>query len=169
MLVDPRRGLLDVLGPEWLSGTAVVPAEAASMLAGAADAVGKRVPGADISPAQLRERSWWGGPHMFVVIDDLELTQNAAPLSAMLPLVPYANDIGLHLIISRSGSGANRAMYEATLAGLRDGGAPFVVLDVSTDEGPLVGTRKVANLPPGRGRWVSRRRGEFLLQVAQRT
>ena len=34
VLVDPRRGLLDVLGPQWLSGTAVVPDEAASMLAG---------------------------------------------------------------------------------------------------------------------------------------
>ena len=167
VLVDPRRGLLDVLEPQWLSGTAVVPDEAAAMLAGAGGAVGKRVPGADITPAQLRERSWWHGPHMFVVVDDLELTQVASPLSALLPLVPYANDIGLHLIVARSGSGANRAMYDATLAGLRDAGAPFVVLDVAADEGPLVGTRKVANLPPGRGRWVSRRRGEFLLQVAE--
>ncbi len=167
VLVDPRRGLLDVLGPQWLSGTAVVPDEAASMLAGAGGAVAKRVPGADITPTQLRERSWWHGPHMFVVIDDLELTQTSSPLSPLLPLVPYANDIGLHLIIARSGSGANRAMYDSTLAGLRDGGAPFVIMDVATDEGPLVGTRKVANLPPGRGRWVSRRRGEFLLQVAE--
>jgi S-DNA-T family DNA segregation ATPase FtsK/SpoIIIE len=167
VLVDPRRGLLDVLEPQWLSGTAVVPDEAASMLAGAGAAVAKRVPGADITPTQLRERSWWHGPHMFVVIDDLELTQTASPLTPLLPLVPYANDIGLHLIIARSGSGANRAMYDSTLAGLRDGGAPFVIMDVATDEGPLVGTRKVANLPPGRGRWVSRRRGEFLLQVAE--
>ena len=169
VLVDPRRGLLDLLEEQWLSGTAVVPIEAASMLNGAAGAVGKRVPGADITPTQLRQRSWWHGPHMFVVVDDLELTQTESPLSAMLPLVPYANDIGLHLIVARSGSGANRAMYEATMAGLRDGGAPFIVLDVSTDEGPLVGTRKVANLPPGRGRWVSRRRGEFLLQIAERS
>ena len=69
--------------------------------------------------------------------------------------------------MSRSGGGVSRAMYEPLMAGLRDAGAPFVVLDLPVDEGTVVGARRVATLPPGRGRLVSRRRGEFLVQIAR--
>lgn len=30
-----------------------------------------RLPGPEITPAQLAARSWWSGPDIYVVIDDL--------------------------------------------------------------------------------------------------
>ena len=159
VLLDPRRGLLELLDADRVAMSAVVSSEAASMFGGAAAALTQRIPGSDVTPTQLRERSWWSGPHMVVVVDDLELAGSSDILAPFSPLLPYSADIGLHLLVARSARGVGRAMYEPTFGGLRDAGAPFIVLDAPKDEGTVVGTRKVANLPPGRGRWVSRRRG----------
>ncbi len=168
LVVDPRRDLLETVAPEWISATAIVGNEAASMVAGAVKAIQNRVPGADITPAQLRARSWWSGPHMYLVIDDLELVAATGLLGELGPVLPYSNDIGLHVLMTRTARGASRALYDAGVVAIRDTGAPFLVLDAPPDEGTLVGTRRVANLPPGRGRWVSRSRGEFLVQLAER-
>ena len=44
----------------------------------------KRRPGPDVTPEQLRDRSWWTGPECFVLVDDYDLvtTGGTNPLHA---------------------------------------------------------------------------------------
>ncbi|MGB6126849.1 MAG: hypothetical protein WBG47_16005, partial [Gordonia sp. (in: high G+C Gram-positive bacteria)] len=69
-----------------------------------------RLPGPDVTPAQLRERSWWKGLEMVVVIDDYDVLVPSGtalnPFSPLVPLLPHARDIGLHIIVARKSSGA---------------------------------------------------------------
>ena len=39
----------------------------------------RRRPGPDVTPQQLRDRSWWSGPQFFVVIDDYDLVDLVQP------------------------------------------------------------------------------------------
>ena len=74
----------------------------------------------DVNQAQLRARSWWSGPDIYVVVDDYDLVATSAgnPLLALLEYLPHAEDLGLHLIVARRSGGAARALFEPLLAGL---------------------------------------------------
>ena len=62
-----------------------------------------RIPGPDVTPEQLRNRSWWTGAEVFVVVDDYDLvaTQQSSPVQALQPLMAQARDIGLHVAVAR--------------------------------------------------------------------
>ena len=38
----------------------------------------KRLPGPDVTQEQLRNRSWWKGPELFVIVDDYDLVARRA-------------------------------------------------------------------------------------------
>ena len=123
-----------------------------------------RIPGPDVTPEQLRNRSWWKGAEVFVVVDDYDLvaTQQSSPVQPLLPLLPQARDTGLHLAVARRSGGASRALYEPVIQSLRDLAMPGLLLSGSPDEGPLIGNQKpmpalVRARPPGHPR--PRRRG----------
>jgi len=169
LLVDPRRSLLgEVPGPHLLrhltsadrAGPAV--AELASYL-------GRRLPPPEVSAAELRARSWWTGPEVFVVVDDDDLlaTAHESPLLALRPLLAQARDVGLHLALARRCGGVSRAWWEPVLGTLRDLATPVLLLSGSPDEGPVVGGLRPIPLPPGRGRLVTRD-GVDTVQVAWR-
>lgn len=125
-----------------------------------------RLPAVDTSIEQLKARSWWSGPEVFVVVDDYDLVSATSPdaLSPLLALLPHAADIGLHMIVARRCAGAARAMYEPLLADLRDSGCSALLMSGSSDEGPLIGHHRAAVQPPGRGLWLTRA-GAELIQV----
>jgi S-DNA-T family DNA segregation ATPase FtsK/SpoIIIE len=128
----------------------------------------KRRPGPDITPQQLRDRSWWTGPECFVLVDDYDLVAGG-PTNPVAPLLPYlsqARDVGLHLIVTRRAGGAGRAQFEPILQRLRELGTPGLVMSGERDEGPLVGTVRPSAQPPGRGFLVTRRDGSRLVQLA---
>ncbi|MBI2245767.1 MAG: type VII secretion protein EccC, partial [Nocardioides sp.] len=127
-----------------------------------------RLPGPDVTPDQLRNRSWWGGAEVFVLVDDYDLvaTQQNSPVQALLPLLPQARDVGLHLVAARRSGGASRALYEPVIQSLRDLAMPGLLLSGSPDEGPLLGIHKPQPAPPGRGRLVTRDRGAEVVQLA---
>ncbi|MGA8332839.1 MAG: type VII secretion protein EccC, partial [Mycobacterium sp.] len=166
IVVDVRHSLLDVVEPES--------AQLGGYLA-SADAVGhamprlieqlrRRMPPSDASPAQLRNRTWWSGPEIYVVVDDCELAVNAlAPLADMLP---HARDVGLHLLVARRSGGAARAMFEPLLAGLREAGCPTLLMSGSPDDGLTIGSVRQSPMPPGRGALLTRRSGPQLVQIA---
>ena len=70
-----------------------------------------RIPGPDVTPEQLRNRSWWTGAEVFVVVDDYDLvaTAQSSPVSALQPLMAQARDVGLHVVVARRTGGASRA------------------------------------------------------------
>lgn len=126
-----------------------------------------RMPTCDVSPEQMRARSWWHGPELFVVIDDYDLVAfpSGDPLEALADFFPYARDIGLRVIVARSTAGAARASFAPVTRRLREVGATGIVLSGSPDEGVLVGSTTAEAMPPGRARLVSPRRPPRVIQV----
>jgi ESX secretion system protein EccC len=168
LIVDFRRSLLGVIESEHLGGYAVSSAAVGALLPGFLDLLQGRMPPPDVSQAQLRARSWWSGPDIYVVVDDYDLVAAPAenPLEALVEYLPHARDLGLHLIVARRSGGAARAMFEPLLAGLRDLGCMGLVMSGRPDEGALLASGRPARLPPGRGVLVTRAGDEQLVQVA---
>lgn len=109
-LVDPRRGLL-ALAP-LTSTWSHAPEAAAKVLAALVATLRRRLPGADAGPAELAARARGAaGPGIahVVVVDDLDLIDGggmlAGPLavlwSELAALLPYAPEVGLHLVLAR--------------------------------------------------------------------
>jgi DNA segregation ATPase FtsK/SpoIIIE, S-DNA-T family len=168
LIVDFRRGLLGVVESEHLCGYAMSAAALGAALPTVLDLLQRRMPPPHASQAQLRARSWWTGPDIYVLVDDYDLvaTRTGNPLTPVLEYLPYARDLGLHLVVARRSGGAARALFEPLLAGLRDLGCMGLVMSGRPDEGILFGSGRPEPLPPGRGILVTRIGDEQLVQVA---
>lgn len=167
-VVDFRRTLLGVVESGQLGGYAMSAAALDALLPDLVDLLGNRMPPAGVTQRQLRDRSWWTGPEVYVVIDDYDLVAAAAgeALTAITEYLPHAGDLGLHLVVARRSGGAARAMFEPLLAGLRDFGCLALVMSADPEDGPLPGAVPAAALPPGRGLLISRDGGRRLVQAA---
>jgi S-DNA-T family DNA segregation ATPase FtsK/SpoIIIE len=117
-----------------------------------------RLPGPDVTPQQLRERSWWTGPDIYLVVDDYDIvaTSTGNPVQAIHEFLPHSKDLGLHLVIARRSGGASRAIYEPVIAAMRDLATAGLIMSGSRDEGNLIGTVRASAMPPGRGTLVTR-------------
>lgn len=168
IVADYRRSLLEVVPQEYLIGYGGSEPVLSGLLAEVEQAMQLRLPGPDVTPEQLRSRSWWKGPELFVVVDDYELVAGSgrSPLGSLAQFLPQSRDIGLHLVLARQSGGASRALYEPVIQRVRELGSPGVVLSASKDEGVLLGDVKCSPLPPGRGHLISRRAPTSLVQVA---
>ncbi|QZY30704.1 type VII secretion protein EccCa [Nocardioides coralli] len=168
VVVDYRRALLGEVPEEYLLNYLTSGAQAGPVLRDLADYLQNRIPGEAVTPEQLRNRTWWQGAEVFVVVDDYDLvaTQQSSPVAALQPLMAQARDVGLHVAVARRSGGASRAMYEPVLQSMRDLAMPGLLLSGSPDEGPLIGNLKPTPSPPGRGRLVTRDRGVETLQTA---
>ncbi|PWU50469.1 type VII secretion protein EccC [Micromonospora sp. S4605] len=168
ILVDYRRSLLGAIETPHLIGYGTAAAHTADLVESAAGYLQARLPGPEITPAQLRERSWWSGPELFVLVDDYDLVASgpANPLRALEEHLPHARDVGLHLVLARRSGGAGRAQYEPIAQRLRELSTAGLVMAGSPEEGALVGSVRPGPLPPGRGRLVTRREGVRLVQLA---
>ncbi len=156
-VVDYRRTLLGAVDPARLTGYAFSPAAAADQLPALVESLRRRMPARDVTAEQLRARSWWSGPEVFVVVDDYDLVC-AGPgdvLAPLLDVLPQAADVGLHLVVARRCSGLARAMYDPVLAHLRESGCTTLLMSGSPEEGALVGTHRAVPQPPGRGLLVT--------------
>ena len=91
-----------------------------------------RLPGPDITPAQLAARDWWEGPDIYLVIDDADLLSDIA-LSPLLELLPHARDIGLHLIVARKSGGIGRALFGQFFSAVRDLQPALLLFDADRD------------------------------------
>ena len=156
---DYRRALLGTVPQEYLVEYAAAQPSMAAVVDMLRGACARRLPGPDVTAEQLRNRSWYSGKDMFVIVDDYELvaTSSGNPLAPLAEFLPFARDIGLRVIVARSAGGAGRSMYEPVMQRMRELGGQGVILSGNRDEGALLGTVKPQALPPGRGIYVSRR------------
>ncbi|OBJ82780.1 type VII secretion protein EccCb [Mycobacterium asiaticum] len=166
-LVDYRRTLMGVVENGHLGGYAMSPAALTRVLPDLIGLLRNRMPTADVGHAQLRTRSWWTGPDVYVVVDDYDLVAASTgnPLLALLEYLPYATDLGLHLVVARRSGGAARALYEPLLAGLRDLGCIGLMMSGRAEDGVLLAAQPVGPLPPGRGVLITRPGVEQVVQV----
>ncbi|MFE6779321.1 type VII secretion protein EccCa [Streptomyces sp. NPDC057702] len=164
---DYRRSLLEAIPTDHLLEYAPI----ASALQTHMDAVNtvmeRRAPTPDVTPRQLRERSWWSGPRLFVLVDDYELvsTSSGNPLAVLTENLPFARDVGIRFVIARNSAGASRSSFEPFMQRIKELGAQGVVLSGDRGEGEVLGNVRPRALPPGRGVFVSRRRGTPLVQL----
>jgi S-DNA-T family DNA segregation ATPase FtsK/SpoIIIE len=168
VVVDYRRALLGEVPDEYLLNYLTAANQAQPALRDLATYLENRIPGPDVTPEQLRSRSWWNGAEVFVLVDDYDLvaTQQSSPVAALQPLLAQAPDVGLHVTVARRSGGASRALYEPVIQTLRDLAVPGLMLSGSPDEGPLLGNLRAAPAPPGRGRLITRDRGVEVVQMA---
>ncbi|HZC69209.1 MAG TPA: type VII secretion protein EccCa [Jatrophihabitans sp.] len=167
VLIDYRRTLLGEFGGESVLSYAATAQQAVDTIAGLVEGFTKRLPGTDVTPEQLRSRSWWTGPEVYILVDDYDLVAGGSnPLTPLSDFLPQSRDIGLQLIITRRAGGAGRAMMDPVVGRLRELGQPAIVMSAPRDEGTLYGVRP-AQLPAGRGTLVSRRYGTVPVQLLQ--
>ncbi|RJO72133.1 type VII secretion protein EccCa [Nocardia panacis] len=163
---DYRRTLLGLVPTEYLAGQGFTSDVFAANMNELNSYLQRRVPPADVTPQQLRERSWWTGPEIYLIVDDYDLvaTSSGNPVSTLSERLAHARDLGFHLIIARRSGGASRAMFEAVIARMKDLNSAGLIMSCSRDEGVLMGTTRPSFMPPGRGTLVTRS-SEGLVQL----
>lgn len=148
VVIDHRRAHLGSLDEDMLAAYSATSASTEQALRDTATTLRARLPGTDVTPAQLAARDWWEGPDIFVVIDDVDLVAESA-LSALVELIPHARDIGMHLVVARKSGGFGRAMFQPFFSALRDVQPDAVLFDADKEEGAIFGM-KPSHQPPGR-------------------
>ncbi|CRZ16019.1 type VII secretion protein EccCa [Mycolicibacterium neworleansense] len=168
LIVDFRRALLGVVESEHLTGYAPTVGALEAVLPRMLETLSNRMPGPEVTQRQLRDRAWWGGPELYVVVDDYDLVAAGGvnPLTPLLPYLPHARDLGLHLLLARRSGGAARAMFDPILGAVRDLGCMGLMMSANADDGVLLGSVRPVRLPPGRGTLITRAAAEQLVQVA---
>ncbi|MEU0810419.1 type VII secretion protein EccCa [Streptomyces sp. NPDC005970] len=164
---DYRRSLLDVIPDTHLLEYAPIASALQVHTTALNGLMERRAPKPDITPQQLRDRSWWSGPQFFVIIDDYELvsTSSGNPMAVLTDNLPFARDVGMRFIIARNSAGASRSMFESFMQRIKELGAQGVLLSGDPTEGDLLGGVRPRPMPPGRGFFVSRKRGTPLVQL----
>ena len=168
VLIDYRRTMLGFIETKHLLAYAVSSNQLGGIVTEVKKSLQKRLPGPDVTQEQLKTRSWWKGPELFVVCDDYDLVcppQNN-PLQPLAEFIPQAKDVGLHIVVARRTGGASRAMYDPVLGKLKEIAQPGLQGSGDKSEGALIGTVRPSAMPPGRGTLVSRKAGQQLIQVA---
>jgi DNA segregation ATPase FtsK/SpoIIIE, S-DNA-T family len=170
LVVDYRRALLGELSDEHVVGYAGNETTLTELVERAVLSLQGRLPGADVTPQQLRARSWWSGPELIVLVDDYDLvaTQRSNPLTPLVEFLPQAKDVGLRLVVVRRSGGVSRALYDPALGRLIELGSVGLLMSGSKDEGQVMGSVKMSEQPPGRGTLVRRGANAGLVQLAWR-
>ncbi|WP_156726822.1 type VII secretion protein EccCa [Streptomyces apocyni] len=166
-VIDNRRALLDVTPASHLTEYVPMSNNMDHHVDALADLMQRRTPNAEVTAQQLRDRSWWQGPQVYVVIDDYDLvsTSGGNPLAPLTEHLPFARDVGVRFIIARHGAGASRAAYEPFMQRMMELGAQGVLLSGDPQEGDVLGGVRMRPMPAGRGVFVSRQRGNPLVQT----
>ena len=168
LLVDYRRGMLGAVPPSHLVAYGTDMAATSNIMAEVAEAMRVRLPGPDVTAEQLRNRSWWRGSDLYVLVDDYDLVAGMSgnPLAPLVDYLPQGRDIGLHVIVARRSGGAGRSLYDPVIQRLKEIGTPGLVMSGEREEGALLGNVRPSAMPPGRATLVGRRGDAQLVQLA---
>lgn len=166
-LVDPRRQQLTALGSDYVERFAYNLDGVVAMMGELAAALAGREPPPGLSAEELLSRSWWSGPEIFLIVDDIQQLPPGfdSPLHKAVPFVNRAADVGLHVIVTRTFGGWSSAGSDPMLRALHQANAPLLVMDADPDEGFIRGKMKGGPLPRGRGLLMAEDTGVFV-QVA---
>ncbi|MFC8529437.1 type VII secretion protein EccCa [Nocardia sp. NPDC057227] len=154
LLVDYRRQHMDALPEEQLVGYLTSERDAVDNLPAFAERMRARRAPDGVTSQQLRERSWWSGPEIFVVVDDYHMVaQRGArnPLEPLKDLIVDGRDTGLHVVVARNVAQADTAMYDSVLGQMKNLNSSGFIMDGSKLDGILIGDVKATKQPVGRG------------------
>ena len=161
MVADYRSGLLEAVPETHLLAAGAINRNHATLeqsVKALAANLTKRLPPADLTPSQLRARSWWTGPDIVLLVDDWHMIVAAggmmSPMTPLAPLLPAAADIGLHLIVTCQMSQAHRATMDKFVGAAYGAGTPTMFLSGEKQDFP---SREilVKKRPPGQAFYVT--------------
>ncbi|HST63697.1 MAG TPA: FtsK/SpoIIIE domain-containing protein, partial [Mycobacteriales bacterium] len=111
------------------------------------------------------------GRRIVVLVDDYDMIGSGDKdlLRPLLPHLPSARDLGLHLILTRPVAGAARALFDPVLQAVRDTGGSVLLMSGDRGEGQLLPRTYAEPLPPGRGRFLRRGDQPHLIQIIDPT
>lgn len=146
---DPRKGLDDVVPDDYLGG-----------YAGSA-IVGEQLSAALAAELQLRttggdEEHQPSKAKLVIIADDYDVltASGSSPLGRLTNFLPMADELDLHVILTRKVRSASRGMYESFFSTLRDAGTAALIMSGDRSEGGLINNIRARPLPPGRGQLV---------------
>ncbi|MEU8240931.1 type VII secretion protein EccCb [Actinoplanes missouriensis] len=159
---DPGRGKTWFLRALTTTLTRQLPAEAARvihidpmngnaarLIESAISIVEERLPGPDVTRHQLRERSWWAGPELFVLVDDYHVVAGErSPLRPLMQHLVHGRDVGLHLVIAHRYT--SRSVVDPVLMRLRELSSAAMVLPGPETE-MSISAGFAGPMPRGRG------------------
>ena len=154
LLIDYRRQHMDVVPEEMLIGYLTSERDVVEGLPPFAARMRERRPPDGVTSQQLRERSWWSGPEIFVVVDDYHMVaQRGAmnPLDPLKDIIVDGRDTGLHVIAARNIAQADMALYDSVLGQMKNLNCSGLIMDGSKLDGMLIGDVKPSKQPAGRG------------------
>lgn len=161
MVADYRSGLLEAVPETHLLPAGGINRNHATLeesIKALVANLSKRLPPTDLTPSQLRQRSWWSGPDVVLLVDDWHMITAASammsPMAALTPLLPAAADIGLHLIVTCQMSLASRATMDKFVGAAYGAGSPTMFLSGEKQDFP---SREiiVKKRPPGQAFYVT--------------
>lgn len=161
VILDPRRAHLGRAKEDMVAFYAAGASAIGDAVKATHATLSARLPGTEVSARQLADRSWWQGPEIYLVIDDLDLVGEPV-LREVCELLPHARDVGLRVVCARKFGGVSRALYGGFLGTLKDAHPDVLIMDGTRDEGSLFGVRP-GPLAPGRATLV--RAGEVMGSV----
>ncbi len=108
------------------------------------------------------------GPRIVVVADDFDIFSSGGnePLAPLLPYLPSARDLKLHVLLTRPVAGVSRAMFDVGLQTLRDTGGSLLLMSGDRGEGPVVPGVYAEQMLPGRAQLIRRGKDRRIVQVA---
>ena len=168
VVIDYRKSQLGQVPREHLGAYAGDPVTARDVCGQLAAKLTERLAPPDVTPQQLRDRSWWSGPEFYVVVDDYDMVGGRqSPLAPLADFVPQARELGLHIVLARRVGGFSRSvMSEPLFTQVKELGADGLILSGDPREGVLLGDQRAVQRPPGRGLLVRRKHPEAVVQIA---
>ncbi|MEV7972097.1 type VII secretion protein EccCa [Cellulomonas sp. NPDC089187] len=159
-VMDVRGQVPEVIGEDYLAAHARSPQQARGLAASIAAELDKRPTRDD----RTRARE----PRIVLLVDDHDVIAAGGvdPLEPLLPYLPSARDLKLHVVLTRPVAGAGRALFGQSLQIVRDTGASTLIMSGERSEGPLVGRVHAERFPAGRGRLVRRGQSPVIVQTA---
>ncbi|WP_394254535.1 type VII secretion protein EccCa [Pseudoclavibacter helvolus] len=159
-VVDPRGKVPSVIPEEYLAAHAKSAAQASGLAASIASELAER-------PARTAEQLR-KTPRVVLLVDDYDIVAAGGtdPLGALVPHLPAARDLGIHIVVTRPVAGSTRAMYAPFLQSTRDTGGALLLLSGDRSEGQIAPRLYAERMPAGRGKYVRRGEAPAVVQLA---
>ena len=159
-VIDPRGQVPEVIPEEYLAAHATASRQASGLASSIAVEMERR-------PTRTAEENK-KAPMVVLLVDDHDIVSAGGeePLAPLMPHLPSARDLGLHIVLTRPVSGASRAMYYPVVLALRETGGATLLMSGDRAEGPVLPRIYPERMPPGRGRYVRRGERPYVMQVA---